>query len=345
MIKIGFLPYSNNENKYVSIMIRILEGIDGVKVVPFDILSFILFKPNAWRVNAVWINWFENTKGFLNLMIKTLMLLIFKVLGKKIIYVLHNKRTHNEGLTNAFTLFRHFIFKVSDVIVTHCRSSIDEIPKKYQFKIINIPHPHYAEMYGELKENEGFEKSLKLLMIGQLKPYKNIEMLIQVISTFSKDEVHLTIAGKPINSSFQKKIEELSQGHSIRLELNFIEDHLFNELLGTCDLVVLPYNLESSLNSGTAIMAFSYGKSVICPKIGTLLEFQDKYFFSYHYSTTQEHQEELTKAVKSAICLKRKKPYVFNEWGNLMRKQVLSMNSPEIIQSLIQREIISKLSR
>src|SRR5690606_22044652 len=168
------------------------------------------------------------------------------------------------------------LYHFSDLIIVHSKLSMHEIPSRYHGNVRIIPHPNYINEYGRIiTENDDTENNqkLKLLFIGQIKPYKNIELLINAVSNLKKSEVILTIAGRPLNVEYKNKLEEIArQSENINLVLKFIDDNDIRKYLCAHDLVILPYDINSSLNSGTAILAFSYMKTIICPKIGTLDE-------------------------------------------------------------------------
>ncbi|MGX7835548.1 glycosyltransferase, partial [Campylobacter fetus subsp. venerealis] len=111
---------------------------------------------------------------------------------------------------------------------------------------------------------------LKLLFLGAIKPYKNIELLIDLAKKFPLD-IQLTVAGNPSSDSYRSELEALAlDTQNIKLDLTFIPDEELPGYIHESDLLILPYSLASSLNSGTVILAFSYGRTVICPRIGTI---------------------------------------------------------------------------
>jgi hypothetical protein len=56
--------------------------------------------------------------------------------------------------------------------------------------------------------------------------------------------------------------------------------------------------LDSSLNSGATILAFSYGRTVLSSETGTLADIKDKeLFFTYSYREQDEHKERLKEQI------------------------------------------------
>src|SRR5690606_14442063 len=163
----------------------------------------------------------------------------------------------------------------ADAIVIHSAISKQILQKQFpalNAKIVHIPHPDFVDVYGPMIQ-ESLEKNnsrLKLLFIGAIKPYTNIELLIEIANQFP-DAIHLTIAGNPNSDSYRNELIKLAEGlQNITMELKFIPDEELPNFIHRSDLLILPYSLESSLNSGTVILGFSYGRTVICPRIGTI---------------------------------------------------------------------------
>src|SRR5690606_26045338 len=127
-------------------------------------------------------------------------------------------------------------------------------------------------------------------------------LLIDVVGTFGHD-VRLTIAGKAIDEGYQRKLVDRAAGAgNVTLLPYFIPDGELVQLLGQADTVVLPYDLASSLNSGTVILAFSYKKTVICPEIGTMsdLDSHMEDTFCYRYDTAEQHRQALLQQMEQA---------------------------------------------
>lgn len=342
-MRIAYYPFKNHDNKYTSIIIETLNSIEGVEVRPFSIKRFLLFSKEVWNSDIIWLNWFETVSSGKKAFIRLFCLCILKLIHKKIMYTLHNKKPHLVKQTFLLKFLQYGLYHFSDTIIIHSKLSMDEVPDRYQGKTRLIPHPNYINVYGEIVDkNEELEKDdvLKLLFIGQVKPYKNIELLISSLSKFNYNEVTLTIAGKPMNDNYKNSLEKISNKQkNIHLSLKFIEDDCIGKYLFSHDLIILPYDIRSSLNSGTVMLAFSYMKTVICPRIGTLEEMRNKKFISYVYQDEDEHEEKLIECIDTAIKLKKRNLDIFNIWGKIMFKEVFKYNSKTEIKRLLKKEI------
>jgi len=210
-----------------------------------------------------------------------------------------------------------------------------KISKKAKAKIRYIPHPDYIGCYGDIigtpKQIDGVEP-LKLLFLGAVKPYKNIELLLDVVRPLG-NRVCLTIAGTPQDSRYKQSLIEYSKGCSnVIFDLKFIPDDQISKYISDCDLLVMPYDLRSSLNSGTVILAFSYAKTVICPEIGTISDLhENSCVLSYKYESENEHLSALSSTLLRAIDIERKFPGALRNYGNEMFKYVSKENNKNSI--------------
>ncbi len=339
-----FNPPGNSENQYIRILVEGI-GEKGFLVSPLD----ELFKsPAHFRsIRLVHLNWFENldesSKGAMwkSFFRKIVALLAIKASGKKLVWTMHNRLSHEKGSGKLSRVLVKLLLKNADAVVIHCAATeavLKAAYPKFRAKILLIPHPHFVGIYGaklELPKNP--TGPLKLLFLGAVKPYKNLELLIRVCREFGH-AIQLTIAGKPASDAYALELQRLASAEtSIDLRLGFVEDHQIPDLIGDADLLVLPYDLRSSLNSGTVILAFSYARTVICPRIGTIDELTagESDLFAYSYISQSEHESKLRDAIQKALDLKKHDPLVLLQMGKKMMEYVKTENDPDLaIQGL-----------
>ena len=252
---------------------------------------------------AIVLNWVES-----NLDIKKKkLLLLYKLLGIKIIWVFHNRIPHEviNDETKAKSAKRTMCFMagISDAIILHSRNS-----RKYLLEYTNnhkkffyVPHPDYIRqcMWGQDVQNE--DNCFTFVFQGAIFPYKNIELLIKVFKDLKLPDCKLHIAGKAYDEIYEKKIRELCQGANICLTLEYLTDSAVGEVIRKADVMVLPYDLRSSMNSGAMLNAFSNRRTVIVSNNAMAQDYRGKDFlYVYDYSSQQEHYEQLKKTMKSA---------------------------------------------
>jgi glycosyltransferase involved in cell wall biosynthesis len=318
------------------------EGItkNGFLINPLD----DLFKSRAHfsSIQLVHVNWFENLdesskasmwKSFGR---KIVVLLAIKASGKKLVWTMHNRLSHEKKSGDLSRILVKMILKSADAVVIHCAETetiLREIYPQFRGKVLLIPHPHFIGIYGPMRTLPEMKQApLELLFIGAVKPYKNLELLIRVCREFG-DAVHLTIAGKPSTPAYAHELQGLATGaDQINLKLGFVEDSEIAGLIDNSELLVLPYDLRSSLNSGTVILAFSYARTVICPRIGTIDELPEgqSELFTYTYDSELEHEQNLRHSIQNALEIKQKDPLRLLQMGRKMQAIVQKQNDPTI---------------
>ncbi len=344
--KIIFNPSENKENKYINIL------VDGLKRHGFEVNRLDDFL-SSWKhfksIELVHLNWFENLddsssasmwKSYFR---KLVVLAAVKLGKKKLVWTMHNRVSHEKKSGKLSQALTRKVVAQADAIVIHSTLSRAILASQYpdlQADIIHIPHPDFVDVYGPMIPDKVEEKNpkLRLLFIGAIKPYKNIELLIDLAKKFPSD-IQLTVAGNPSSDSYRSELEALARDtQNIKLDLTFIPDEELPGHIHESDLLILPYSLASSLNSGTVILAFSYGRTVICPRIGTIddLKAGDN-VLDYTYNSEEEHADALLLQVEKAIELWKSNPNSLLDKGLYMRELIQKQNNKKnVSDSLIE---------
>lgn len=331
-MKIIFNPTDNKENQYIHLMVDPLVKA-GFEIHPLD--NFLSSYQHMKSIQLVHLNWFEvvHTDSFFTALRsffrKLVVLFAIRLSGKPLVWTMHNRNSHEQGMDFFSKIITNLVIKWADRIIIHSHISkqlLEQQYKKVTHKTVYIPHPNFIRVYGPIADTTAGQDPdiLRLLFIGIVKPYKNIELLIQIAKQYDR-EIHLTIAGKPTDASYKQKLEALAENkENIHLRFQFIRDEEIPSLLGSADLLVLPYDMEVSLNSGTVILGFSYKKTVICPNIGTITDIQEErqYTLAYSYQSAREHANQLKEKIAEAIQLKKNNPHIFKEWGDKLFQYV-----------------------
>ncbi|WP_158531165.1 glycosyltransferase family 4 protein [Algoriphagus chordae] len=338
--KIIFNPCENKENQYIAILVNGLE-MHGYGVSRLD--DFLSSKKHYQSIKLLHLNWFENlddsssSSMWKSYFRKLVVLAAVKFGKKKLVWTMHNRLSHEKKSGKLSRALAQKIVSRADAIVIHSEVSRDILHSQYpkiRAKIVHIPHPDFVDVYGAMlpESSEQRAPQLKLLFVGAIKPYKNIELLIEVAKRFPK-EVHLTIAGNPNSEAYRSELQNLAQNAAnISLELKFIPDAELPSYIHQSDLLILPYSLESSLNSGTVILGFSYGRTVICPRIGTIDDLDGgEDVFDYSYTSESEHLEALDTQIQKVITLHQHNPDSLIEKGYKMRELVLKKNNKQVV--------------
>lgn len=336
MYKIAFYPYEKEDNEYVNITKRVIER-QGVELVD---LEKVLENKTLDGVDALYLNWYENER-LDRLISRYLTLRKCKKKNIKIYFVMHNKRPHDGRLLNVKIFIRDLMLKVADKIIILSEESKLYLSEDCVDKTVVIPHPNYINVYSDyfdINENQcNDSKELRMLFMGQVREYKNIEMLIECFKKLRQchSNVSLTISGKPLVSEYGDKLKALiGDEKSIKTDFRFISDEEIPDLMKNHDILVLPYELRSSLNSGTVILAFSFGKTVIVPKIGTVREYDSNLMYSYEYESKEEHEKKLYEQMEKVVMDYNRNNRVLDEKGKKLYAIVQEKNSEEALSKL-----------
>jgi len=332
-----FNPPDNQENQYIRLLVDQLRA-KGYRIHPLDTIF------SSWKhfrsIRRVHLNWFENVddrglwvalRSFLR---KVFVLTVIHWSGKPLIWTLHNRMSHEKGPAFFSRTLIRLLIRWSDHIVIH-NSQSKQVLAPYGTvavkKTVHIPHPHFIGVYGDVRsEQPTANDPLELLFTGMVKPYKNLEPLIEAVRECGPS-VRLTIAGKPSTDGYRRRIAALVQPtDNVVWKPYFVPDEEVAALLAGADVVVLPYDLTSSLNSGTAILAFSYKKTVICPEIGTITDLDEAMqdTFHYRYQTVEQHREALTEQIRRAVHLKHADPAGLAARGERLQARMKAIHDP-----------------
>lgn len=295
------------------------------------------------------INWFDQSKDVLSFFKRLYFLLALKLKKKKIVWTIHNVQSHIKTPFYNRILFK-LLVRFSDVIHIMCKETVSIAHlEKCMDKVKLIPHGDYYGSYPEsdfdIYSHYGIEKTRPVFLFsGAIQPYKNIEILIKSFQkAWNVDETDesvpfLLICGKVEPPSYRESIQRLLvDAKRIVFDPQFIPDENIAAYMKSAMVLITPYSYRSSLNSGTIPLAFSYGKTVVCPDIPCVKDVvaESSCLYSYHYGTEEEHIESLSKMMlqvyseyKSGKILERQHDAVIymernswkaheNEWTSL----------------------------
>lgn len=291
-------PYEGT-NAYLENMKRCWES--KYKVIPHASAEDNLYV--LLRTKAIVLNWVESN---LNKK-KKKQLWFYKLLGIKIIWVFHNRIPHecidNEQQAKTAKKNLRFMAGISDAVILHSRNS-----RKFLLEYTNdskkffyVPHPDYIRQCRWGRDVQGENECFTFVFQGAIFPYKNIELLIKVFKDLMLPDCKLHIAGKAYDEMYEKKIRALCQGANICLTLEYLSDSAVGEVIRKANVAVLPYDLRSSMNSGTMLNVFSNRRTVIVSNNAMAQDYKGKDFlYIYDYASRQDHYEQLKKAMKAA---------------------------------------------
>jgi glycosyltransferase involved in cell wall biosynthesis len=232
--------------------------------------------------HLLWNNRFE-------LFDRTLLMLYYRLLGKKITLTVHNvnarKRDSNDSFLNRLSLRLQYNF--CDHIFVHTERMRSELVCDFRVPMskvsvipfgINNTVPNTALSIKEAKRQTGVNSGDKvLLFFGNITPYKGLECLISAFGVLlTKDRSYrLIIAGRPKGSeTYWKEVQQViaSGGFGDRIipRIEYIPDELTELYFKAADVLILPYT--HVFQSGVLFLGYGFGLPAIAADVGALKE-------------------------------------------------------------------------
>jgi len=223
-----------------------------------------------------------------------LILAIVKLKGAKLVWTVHNVAPHDAYHPKLSQAFMRFFVKRCDGLIF-----MSEESKATFFNLYNtkenlqhaiIPHGHYRNSYPAAIDKSVAKSQLNLpkdkkvlLFFGMIKPYKNIDLLVELFTQATLFDYVLVVAGNTDSPELKERLQQHAKHPDIHLFLQFIPDNKLHIYLSAADTVILPY--KTILNSGALLLALSFNKPVIAPHIGAFVTLQQelgrKWIYSY----------------------------------------------------------------
>lgn len=214
-----------------------------------------------------------------------LLLVFLRLRDTRIVWTLHNLAPHERHLPLGEFLFPLWFPRLCTHVIALTKNGLAAALAKYPplrtKTTAVIPHGHYRDAYGaaqsraQCRDQLGLQHRFTFLFFGNIRPYKNVPLLIEAFRRLPQQDVQLVIAGQPGHMMQTHELQQLAAADPrIRLTLEFIPDDQVPLYVGACDVVVLPF--RSVLNSGTVFLALSFNRAVLAPSLGALPEIQNQ---------------------------------------------------------------------
>jgi glycosyltransferase involved in cell wall biosynthesis len=246
----------------------------GVDVVAGDSGLRFLWRARR-RVAALHIHWPERhfrSGSFRSALAFAARLCAARALGHRLVWTVHNAHPHDDA-TRGARLVRRTLLRLARLVV-HCESARAELGPAGAGAVV-VPHGSYAGHYPNRIGRAAARGRLHLepearvfLALGQIRPYKGLDVLVRAFETLEDDAARLVVAGEPVTPA----AVPVSDDPRIQVVPMRIGDDDLQVFLNAADVMVLPY--RSVLTSGAAMLAFSFGRGVVAPRLGCLAELE-----------------------------------------------------------------------
>ena len=216
---------------------------------------------------------------------------IVKALGTRLVWTVHNLGVHDgAGDPREMSVHRQLV-GLCDAVICHCEAALEAAVDAYDLRSADrarlhvIPHGNYVGLYPAPADRAEARARLELTedvtvlaFVGAIRAYKGVAQLLAAFHEIDDPKARLIVAGNPRATRDAPGLgSELAaaarRDPRVQVRLRFVPDEEIGILLTAADAVVLPF--RDILTSGSAILAMSFGKAVVAPRLGCLPELLD----------------------------------------------------------------------
>jgi glycosyltransferase involved in cell wall biosynthesis len=204
--------------------------------------------------------------------------LLLRAVGRPVLYTPHN--TFDRG-ARSYPRAHRLIRRCAARIVVHSEYDRHALSTAQARKAVVIPHGEY----GDLARRGGLDadpeavraalgvssEELVVLLFGQLRRDKGVRDLLQAAAEV--EGVRVMLAGED-RGALDEAAEELADPRlhgRVLVQQGFAPAEQVSHLFAAADVVALPYPKASA--SGVLLLAYGYGRPVLCYPVGGLPEY------------------------------------------------------------------------
>lgn len=316
-LRVGIYPYNPGYNPYQRLFADALEaaGIDVVRIPPRKILP--IRHALSFNVDILHLDWPHDLylgRTPLRQAFKQAMYAweLHGLRKQAVIWTAHNLVGHDSKDPRYEARMIQRLIDVCGGIVSF--SGVAEAALRQQYDVPDrvltkvIRHGHYIDIYENTVSRAAARAKLGLppdaltvLAFGTIAEYKGFDALIPAFQAAACANAVLLIAGAAKDPALLSHLQDLAarrQGEpaDIRIIPETIDARDAQIYFNACDVVALPF--RSVLNSGSLLLAMSFGRCVVAPAIGSIPEIA---YPRAHFDYDPNAPDGLTDALKHAM--------------------------------------------
>lgn len=286
-IRVLALPAFRNRtlNPYTSLLYTAIDRL-GVRVE--DAGARTLFGARNAVLHIHWPEYCFSDRdpvlGIAKALLTMLIVTLLRLRSVRIIWTIHNLQGHerwNPRLERH--MWRWFVRRIDGYIAltnTGRTAALLRFPELKALQGFVIPHGHYRDAYPvgltpeEARRQLGIPIDAPVIaFVGAIRPYKNLPALLNAFANVPDPHWRLIIGGAPATPELKREIVRLAlRDQRVLLEPAHLPDERLAAFLSAADLLVFPY--AEILNSGSVLLALSFERPVLAPRLGALAELQ-----------------------------------------------------------------------
>lgn len=289
---VPLIPFSQKKTSYLYTLYKDLIERGSVNIHSIGVFSHWRFVAARLRnkntiLHYHWLE-FQDLKALLGMPYKLAMIALYKMLGGKLVWTMHNKIPHDRRFLNMHHKLAMWMAKKANRVLVHCEQEKKELTNfldQPESKFETLPHPLFdveimppdeAKKRIQQKYSIDIENSYPVFLVfGQISHYKGIAGIISAYrKTNSRSKLLIAGPVKKGNAYVLNDLESKARGDErIHLIPEYISEEYVACLHSIADYCV--FNHNEVMTSGSIMMARSFKKNIIAPNNGCVASHSD----------------------------------------------------------------------
>ena len=281
MKKITIYPYiaykkGERANPYIHDFVEAIEN-SGLAVVgnrpSRNPLLSILF-PRNWGDITVF-NWFESIPdykyGVLQSLAAVIYVALLKLMRRKVVWILHNKKSHESGNAQLKKWMGKYIAKMANLIITHAEEGLEIVRQQYSCALSKthfLHHPTKNRLSGKIAE-----KKYDFIIWGTITPYKGVKEFLEYLNRQVEFNPSCCVVGSCSDAQLKNSIRVLADKNHVMFKAESLSFDEIRELTDQSRFVLAPYHSDTILSSGILMDSLSFGAKVVGPNVGSFKDY------------------------------------------------------------------------
>lgn len=201
-----------------------------------------------------------------------------RLLGYRIVWTVHNVVPHERRTSNDFAVARD-VARTAAAVIVHSRQTVEQmrVAGLRTERTTVVPHASYVGVYpaeieaGDARAQLGIgADDFVVLFFGAVRRYKGVEDLVAAFTGLRLPHARLLVVGRcDDDPAFCDALERLA-GDGVDMRLGYVDDRDVASYFAAADAVCLPF--RSLTTSGSALLALSFGRPIVAPRIGSVAD-------------------------------------------------------------------------
>jgi glycosyltransferase involved in cell wall biosynthesis len=214
-----------------------------------------------------------------------LQLAVLKLLGVGLVWTVHDLLNHERTATSVEVACKHLLVRfLLDEVLVHCPAAAAEIAEAYRLPdrlledVRVVPHGNFRGEYPDEIDRRTARERLDVPadatvfgFFGSVRPYKNVDLLVETFGRLDGDDLRLLVAGPPGTAAYGRTVADLAADDDrVHTAFEYVPTEEVQLYMRAADAIVVPFRTaeRSVLTSGSVVLAMGFGRAVVAPDVG-----------------------------------------------------------------------------